>query len=132
MIIRMTVYDNDFTLHLENFVENLRNRLMFSNESKIKDAPDVATQMAHHLHKSKIYDIMYLKSKLDPANVDIIKNEVLNEWSDYVDHNINTTGMIPNYLIDNFEVTISDTYVDNWENGEVVYYFTNPNLYITQ
>ena len=62
MIIRMTVYDNDFTLHLENFAENLRDRLMFTNESKIKDAPDVAAQMAYHLHKSKIYCKLMLRN----------------------------------------------------------------------
>lgn len=36
------------------------------------------------------------------------------------------------YLLNNFEASLSCTFTDKWENGEVVYYFNNAHTWLTQ
>lgn len=96
MIIRMTVYDNDFTETIENFVEKYWFELM----------PDT-------ILVEKVYELW---------------NQYLKDYLKDLNYNESTRK----YLIDNFEVSLSCTFTDKWENGEVVYYFNNAHTWLTQ
>ena len=132
MIIRMTVHDNDFTGIIESFSRNLANKIMFARDMDPDENPNDWYEK-EFLPKKTIRDIIMNHEELTDEDKALMKAAVIIEWANYVPHAFHDDKEdSEDYLKRNFEVTISDTYVDKWENDEVVYYFTNPNLYISQ
>ena len=132
MIIRMTLNDNDFTQEIERFAKNLFDRLYWRKDVSFYDNDYNKWYQAHKVQEE-------LQRLLNPNITDsltdedktAIKAKVFLEWWDFVD-GLNFKEDTKKYLKKDFECSISYNFKDKWENGEVVYYFTTNQKYITQ
>lgn len=131
MIFRITVNDNDFTDVLEKFANNLFDRIYWA-----KDKPEMdSTEWYEKIYKPKqeIQKLMNpnITSNLTDEDKVVLRAAVFLEWCDYVD-NLPNRDNTKEYLKKNFEVSVSFDFTDKWENGEVVYYFTTNQKWISQ
>lgn len=132
MIFRITVNDNDFTDVLERFANNLFDRIYWW-----KDKPDEmdSTEWYEKIYKPKneIQKLMNpnITSSLTDEDKVVLRAAVFLEWCDYVD-NLSNRDDTKEYLKKNFEVSVGFDFTDKWENGEVVYYFTTNQKWISQ
>lgn len=130
MIIRMTVYDNDFTGLIERFCTDLWYNLFFGLNSEVpKDEDSIETIFNWRLRREEIQKLLNpnVTEKLDDEGEWRIISEVLHLWRRF-------TSSHPSYdyLTREFKVAIQYKMEDKWENGEVVYYFTTNQKFITQ
>lgn len=72
-----------------------------------------------------------ITSSLTDEDKVVLRAAVFLEWCDYVDKLQNRDGT-KEYLKKNFEVSVGFDFTDKWENGEVVYYFTTNQKWISQ
>ena len=131
MIFRITVNDNDFTDVLEKFANNLFDRIYWA-----KDKPEMdSTEWYEKIYKPKqeIQKLMNpnITSNLTDEDKVVLRAAVFLEWCDYVD-NLPNRDNTKEYLKKNFEVSVGFDFTDKWENGEVVYYFTTNQKWISQ
>lgn len=131
MIFRITVNDNDFTDILERFANNLFDRIYWA-----KDKPEMdSTEWYEKIYKPKqeIQKLMNpnITSNLTDEDKVVLRAAVFLEWCDYVD-NLPNRDDTKEYLKKNFEVSVGFDFTDKWENGEVVYYFTTNQKWISQ
>lgn len=138
MIIRMTLSDNDFTQEIEKFAKNLFDRLYWGKDVSFYDNDYNKWYQAYKVQEE-------LQKLLNPNITDSLTDEdkttirakVFLEWWDFVD-GLNfkkystDEERLKKYLKKDFECSIGYDFKDKWENGEVVYYFTTNNKYITQ
>ena len=114
MIIRMTVYDNDFTGLIEDFTETLfdtlwdndwlRQHIFFPcDKNELKDNKTA--------NDSKIF--------------------IRDKWNNFVIKQGYSEDTCQ-YLQEEFELSFGNVYEEKWENNEVVYYFTLNQHIITQ
>lgn len=136
MIFRITVNDNDFTEVLEKFANNLFDRVYW-----VKDKPEEmsSTEWYEKLYKPKqeIQKLMNpnITSSLTKEDKVLLRAAVFLEWCDYIDSLPTDDEMdaeTKEYLKKNFVVSVSFLFTDKWENGEVVYYFTTNQKWISQ
>lgn len=132
MIIRITVNDNDYTADLERFADNLFDRVYWA-----KDKPE---EMDFSEWYEKIYKPKQEVQKLMNPNITsnltdedkvVLRAAVFLEWCDYVD-GLSESERIKECLKNDFEVSVGFEFTDKWENGEVVYYFTTNQKWISQ
>lgn len=131
MIFRITVNDNDFTDILERFATNLFDRIYWA-----KDKPEMdSTEWYEKIYKpeQEIQKLMNpnITSNLTDEDKAVLRAVVFLEWCDYVD-NLPNRDDTKEYLKKNFEVSVGFDFTDKWENGEVVYYFTTNQKWISQ
>ena len=131
MIFRITVNDNDFTSILECFADDLFDRIYYA-----KDDPEMnSTEWYEKIYKPKqeIQKLMNpnITSKLTDEDKVALRATVLLEWCDYID-SLSVLDDTKDYLKNNFKVSVSFDFTDKWENGEVVYYFTTNQKWISQ
>lgn len=117
MIIRITINDNDFTERLANISGNLVGKTLryFEQKNDYKGwreffniiNPNV-TEKPTKEQKEFVIDAVSKTLK------DIVK---IIERPDAV-----------KYIENNLKVSVVEIYRDRWENGEVLYYFTRPNI----
>jgi hypothetical protein len=132
MIIRMTVKDNSFTNLIENFADNLFDKLYFSR--KKPDNVDAQTWVEDYLiPHQKVQNLLNpnIIQTLSEGEKFILCNQVYILWLNYVNDVVNERHT-RDYLKTEFEVSISYTYTDTWENGEAVYYFTTHRKWFSQ
>ena len=136
MIIRMTVNDNDFTAELEKFAENLFNRVYFGRE-KPEDID--CTEWYEKIYKpqQEVQKLMNpnITSTLTDEDKVVMCTAVFFAWCDYIDNLPTDAEMedrVKEYLKKVFEVSVGFDFTDKWENGEVVYYFTTNQKWISQ
>ena len=135
MIIRMTLYDNDFTDRIEEFAPGLYDKLYYS-----KKKPDTISYedwfKNYSIKHQTIKSLLTMSgSKLTKEDIELLRNEVIEEWCSYVDaeyKNHSISQHLKGYLKQNFVVTIESIYEDKSENGEVVYYFISNQIMISQ
>lgn len=134
MILKFTFNDNDFTQIIEKFFEeggffNGNNFNTISNFVSFK----------HNITKySEIVNIED-KNKLGKEIIDtIIKSFEIYIVNINPNSNWNTVGFTAKdlaeskpYILDNLKVSIVNEISDKWQNGEVIYYFTSNNKYLT-
>lgn len=132
MIICITVEDNDFTSYLENFADKLLVRLFF-NKPKNFEALSNDKKVAFYEKKEQIKNIVSREifEKLSDKELSELRTEVFSEWISYL-QDLDIKDDTKNYLIDNFDVSITFHFTDKWENGEKVYYFTTNQKWIRQ
>ena len=132
MIIRITVNDNDYTADLERFADNLFDRVYW--------AKDIPEEMDFGEWYEKIYKPKQEVQKLMNPNIAsnltdedkvVLRAAVFLEWCDYVD-GLSESERIKECLKNDFEVSVGFEFTDKWENGEVVYYFTTNQKWISQ
>lgn len=135
MIFRITVNDNDFTMVLEKFADNLFDRVYWA-----RDKPEMgSTEWYEKIYKPKqeVQKLMNpnITSSLTDEDKAVLRAAVFLEWCDYIDSLPVDDEMdteTKDYLIKNFEVAVSFDFTDKWENGEVIYYFTTNQKWISQ
>ena len=137
MIIRLDLVENDFTGYLEEFCVGLRNRMFVMDESEypIRDNYDSVES-----YSQAWMDYLDRKQALDKTRCHLMNpmnrfkkgtsaykqicNEVLRLWSIYAE-TVDMSRWIPKVSIQ-YELKEQD------ENGEVVYYWTPYDKFITQ
>ena len=133
MIIRMTVEDNDYTEMLEKFANNLFERLYIESSLVLNEFYDSET--LHKLIETEetIRKTMWAESMDDITDEakTLLKAKLVIIWGKYVD-SIEQEDRIKDYLKRDFTVSFSFNFEDKWENGEVVYYFTHADKWISQ
>ena len=133
MIIRMTVEDNDFTEMLEDFADNLFERLYIESSLVLNEFYD--PEMLHRLIEIEetIRKTMWAESMDDITDEakTLLKAKLVIIWCKYVD-STKKEDRIKEYLKRDFTCSFSFSFEDKWENGEVVYYFTTAKKWISQ
>ena len=133
MIIRMTVEDNDFTEMLEDFADNLFERLYIESSLVVNEFYD--PEMLHRLIEIEetIRKTMWAESMDDITDEakTLLKAKLVSIWCKYVD-STKKEDRIKAYLKRDFTCSFSFSFEDKWENGEVVYYFTTAKKWISQ
>lgn len=135
MIFRMTVNDNDFTGIVEKFADNFFDRVYWSKHPEGMSA----TEWYEKLYKPKerVRELIHLNeaSNLTDEDKVILRATVYLEWCDYID-SLPTDNEIDSKIKDSlkkdFDVSVGFDFTDKWENGEVVYYFTTNQKWISQ
>lgn len=138
MIIRMTLEDNDCTQDIEKFAKKLFDRLYWSKDVSFYDNDYTKWYQAYKVQEElqKLLNPNITQSLTDEDKM-TIRAKVFLEWFDFVDSlNLKEYGedeaRIKEYMRKNFDCSVSYDFKDKWENGEVVYYFTTNQKYITQ
>ena len=76
-----------------------------------------------------------ITSSLTKEDRVLLRAAVFLEWCDYLDSlpvDDEMDAETKEYLKKNFVVSVSFRFTDKWENGEVVYYFTTNQKWISQ
>ena len=76
-----------------------------------------------------------ITSSLTKEDKVLLRAAVFLEWCDYLDSlpvDDEMDAETKEYLKKNFIVSVSFRFTDKWENGEVVYYFTTNQKWISQ
>lgn len=133
MIIRMTVEDNDFTEMLEDFATDLRK--LFFQETKSSYENDYNPEILRQLIEAEetIRQTLWAESvkEVTDEGKTLLKARLHIMWGRYVDSGEQEDG-VKDYLKRDFKVDLSFNFEDKWENGEVVYYFTTADKWISQ
>ena len=133
MIIRMTVEDNDFTELLEDFANDLRK--LFFQETKSNYENDYSPEILRQLIETEetIRQTLWADSvkEVTDEGKTLLKARLHIMWGGYVDSG-EQEDRIKDYLKRDFKVDLSFKFEDKWENGEVVYYFTHADKWISQ
>ena len=138
MIIRITVNDNDFTEYLEQFASGLNSRLLNLVNLVSEDAP-IDEKLNAHIDWDKTFKLLNPNCtnyhNITENDKAFMKQQVNIAWSLFINKHITNEDAEDDglkYFLDNFECTVGYDFKDMWENGEVVYYFTTNQKYITQ
>lgn len=129
MIIKLTVKDNDFTMLIEEFCENLFEKLCFNT----RDYDDPLELYQAIKATDEIRKIIFddePKNLTDEVKT-ILKAKVFMEWASFID-STDVKESTKEYLKKEFRCSFSYTFKDRWENGENVYYFTHGQKFLTQ
>lgn len=139
MIIRMTFCDNDFTQYLEDFCVGLRDRMFNPKFSELrevnKDDYDSVEEYSQALIEA--WDKQEAQQKTRERLMSVYNNfhtssaeykqiceEVIRLWKEFA-KTCDMERWIP-------YVSIQYKLKEKWENGEVVYYWTPYDKFITQ
>lgn len=136
MIIRITVGDNDFTYYIEQFCDNLRDRMFvmdepypertdYGNEEEYVNAVVASFDRSHAMKETRYRLLDYRKKFVNGTyEYSEICNEVQRLWKEYAE-NAHLETFTP-------DVSIQYSLDELDENGEVVYYFSTHDMFITQ
>ena len=135
MIIRGTVNDNDFSESLEAFAKSLNSRMLGLVNCVPADA-SVDVKIQAHRDWQRIFDLINPnctnKDNFSDDDRSFIISKVTQAWKNFVKHWHVDQEDDRDYLINNFECTVSFNFTEMWENGEAVYYFTTAQTAICQ
>lgn len=130
MIIRLTVNDNDFTQEIEKFADDL-----FMKMLEIDCAEDASLTEKLNAHKrwEEVFRLLNpnITTQLSKEDKIFLKAVLVLKWHKFVD-TLPKSDHTKKYLKDNFNVRVSFQFKDQWENGEVLYYFTTAQKWLTQ
>lgn len=138
MIIRLTLGDNDHTDKLERFANNLFNKLFWDSRlkmdyDKLKEQYSRDAILDMFREERKIQDILNpnITESLTTEQKGVLKSATILCWNSFVD-SLDIEISTKEYLKKNFKVSFSFSFKDKWENGEVVYYFTTAQKWLSQ
>lgn len=132
MILRLTVEDNDYTEEIEKFATNdLFYKLLLGDISREDMSPtETRNAIAQYEEMNRILNPNITEELTDEDKV-LLRAAVFMEWCKFVD-TLPKDERIKEYLKNDFKVDASFEFIDQWENGEVVYYFTKSQQWVTQ
>lgn len=135
MIIKLTVNDNDFSELLENFAKSLTNRLLGLVNTIPEDAP-VDDKIQAHRDWDRTFKLLNPNvttvTEQGDENEQFLCKQVIKCWTRFLRDRSDLDFEEKAYLLKDFDVSIHWIYMDKWENGEAVYYFTKSNVVINQ
>lgn len=135
MIIKYTLNDNDFTqvieMHLDEFgpfqatlYKTIEEHIEFQNNVRKYDE-----MSANDLERKE------LKQKLEKTIIQVFKNYInsIKPNSNWQTDRINAEDLNDSkqYIFEHIKINIISFVSDKWQNGEVVYYFTSNQKYLT-
>lgn len=138
MIIRMTVGDNDFTQEIESFTKSLLSDLLCGVDEEYNGLVDIESKRRFLDRRDQIRSLLNPNNGTNLSKFDRkqICEEVKHLWIRHVRHRVTASARISDvpgaYLIAHFKVSVIYQMTDKWENGEVVYFFTTNNKFISQ
>lgn len=143
MIIKYTFNDNDFTQVIEKYLEEFGPFYAFNYNmyNGLDEFKKLLSQYDDYMDK-------YSEDKeLTKEEFNKLKNKLLiilkDNFTNYINNirinsNWHTDGLdaidlqnSKNYILKNIKIKIVKSIPDQWENGEVVYYITSNQKYIT-
>lgn len=137
MIICLTFADNDFSHYLENFCEGLRDRMFSFYEDEYPERTNFDFDLEYlkaatdfckleRERRAKRVKLMRPENRFSQESEEYkeICDEVKRLWYTFA-KKIDMQRWTPN-------VSIQYSFEEKWENGEVVYYFTPYDKWITQ
>lgn len=128
MIVKLTVHDNDFYYKIMKFI-----KIMW--EPIYGDDEDIEIKVDEHLKSTKIFT--YINPNYDTKITPEIKEEIITylkeQFNKFLDVKCdNVFADTKEYLKQNFEVSIQNSFTDRWENGEAFYWFQHSGAIINQ
>ena len=134
MIIRVNFNDNDFGSYFEEFFRQFKFVNYYENVRQLRDRDDEKSLREYRDKKidmEELYEkVFYKPDDLTPSEKrrfsKYVKESILAYLSIRVDKDV------LQYLDINTTVTLRKTYVDEWENGETIYYFIGRDKSILQ
>lgn len=149
MLIRMTLKDNDFTELLETFSNDLIRKLLSfplsaEKEKEIKEKSNRIDSLneedSQELYAFYLKNFNYTTEMNNILNPNLCEKpnqeqekvvlESVREHFKYYLESCLLEEDTKNCISSSFEVNISHSYEDRWENGEVVYYSSTNNKYL--
>ncbi len=136
MIIRMTFCDNDFTGYLEDFCIRLRDKMFkpicgYPKRENYSSVEEYSRALIEVWDKEKAQNktrekLMSVDNRFSTNSAEYkqICDEVIRLWKEFA-KTCDMERWIPN-------VSIQYKLKEKWENGEVVYYWTPYDKFITQ
>ena len=133
MIIRMTVEDNDFTELLEDFTGDLREHFFQYTRSYLKDSSTFDNFYDIFETEEKIRRAMWAQAPdvPDNASLNALEERLHTLWDKYIDSGEQEDNEKESLKRD-FKVSFGFKFEEKWENGEVIYYFTTADKWISQ
>ena len=132
MIIRLSVADNDFSEHLENFTKNLFSRLLGMTEVLSNKLEVIDDKLQEHYNWQRTFNLfnpnITTEANLTEEDKLWLTERIktcLSLWAERLDEDDRA-------FVEDLEVTIGYDFKDKWENGEAVYYFSNSGSVICQ
>ena len=123
MVIRLTVGDNKYTNVIKKFVDRLIENLVYNINL---DVDDLITTEKELRRGSRIIGIINSKEVSDNERGYLIQ-QIRNAFYSYIRDKRNDE-----YISDNLLITITDSFIDKDENGEVVYWLSTSKIVIVQ
>ena len=123
MVIRLTVGDNKYTNVLKKFADRLIENLVYNINL---DIDDLVTTEKELRRGSRIIGIINSKEVSDNERGYLIQ-QIRNAFYSYIRDKRNEE-----YISDNLLITITDSFIDKDENGEVVYWLSTSKIVIVQ
>lgn len=134
MIIRVSFNDNDFGSYFEEFFRQFKFVNYYENVRQLRDKDD---EKSLREYRDKKIDMEELYEKVFYKPDDLTSSEK-RRFSKYVKESIlaylssRVDEDVLHYLDINISVTLRKTYIDEWENGETIYYFIGRDKSILQ
>lgn len=134
MIIRVNFNDNDFGSYFEEFFRQFKFVNYYENVRQLRDKDDEKS-LREYRDKKIDMEELYEKVFYKPDDLTVVEKK---RFSKYVKESIlaylssRVDEDVLHYLDINISVTLRKTYVDEWENGETIYYFIGRDKSILQ
>lgn len=130
MIIRATFNDNDFTQVLEEFFDGpLFLNVKYCLEKYRGDSKEDLTKYFELNEEIESFLRKFQDDeKLSQGEKDRFVHILRDSLTDYINDKYEEDA---EYLCEELELKLQKSVTDKWENGEVVYYFTGCDKYIT-
>lgn len=134
MIIRVNFNDNDFGSYFEEFFRQFKFVNYYENVRQLRDKDDEKS-LREYRDKKIDMEELYEKVFYKPDDLTAVEKK---RFSKYVKESIlaylssRVDEDVLHYLDINISVTLRKTYVDEWENGETIYYFIGRDKSILQ
>ena len=135
MIIKITFHDNDYEEVLEYIARDLEENL-FRVIYPINPRNVSKDQFIEYVNSRQRYDeLMHPNTdwkELTSEDKEFLL-KIFNTYVNSKNKDFLTCCKDPDsYLLDNFTITLNNTFIEQWENGENLYFFTRSRSWLIQ
>ena len=136
MIIKITFHDNDYQEVLEYIGRHLEENLIFSIIKPVSPYTVGKDQFIEYINiKDRYEDLIHPNTNWDDITSED-KGFLLKLFNDYINSRIEDFLKLcedpDSYVLDNFTITLDNTFIEQWENGENLYFFTRSRSWLIQ
>lgn len=142
MIIKYTFHDNDFTQVIEKYLDECGPYYYFNFPTKLAwdRFNEYSKKYNDAIDKYDEYTLSKEELKEIKKELEVMLKANFIQYITNIKPNSNwyTTGMTAErlqknkeYIFNNIEIKIVKSIPDQWENGEIVYYYSHGDSYIT-
>lgn len=135
MIIKITFHDNDYEEVLEYIARDLEENL-FGVIYPINPRNVSKEQFIEYINSRQRYDELMHPNTDWKELTSEDKGFLLKLFNDYINSRIEDFLKLcddpDSYVLDNFTITLDNTFIEQWENGENLYFFTRSRSWLIQ